>query len=141
MRSRLVLLILLLGPQTAAFSQNWDQIRSAAERQHEMVMLLIRNGDFGRVLEASGQIFSLRFPPSQEHLLVQEGRILSEALARNQQFQLAEALLDQALRAVRSNQAKIDLFKEKAYLYTRQGRDREAMVFFERAMELEKSSP
>ena len=141
MRSQLVLLILLLGPQTAAFSQNWDQIRSTAERQHEMVMLLIRNRDFGRVLEASRQIFSLGFPPSQEHLLVQEGRILSEALARNQQFQLAEALLDQALRAVRSNPSKIDLFKEKAYLYTRQGRDEEAMVFFERAMELEKSSP
>ena len=141
MRSRLALLILLLGPQTAAFSQSWEQIRSTAERQHEMVMLLIRNGDFGRVLEASRQIFSLRFPANQEHLLVQEGRILSEALARQQQFQLAHNLLDQALRGVRSNPAKIDLFKEKAYLYTKQGRDKDAMELFEREMELEKSSP
>ncbi len=140
MRSRLALLILLLGPQTA-FSQNWEQIRNSAERQHEMVMLLIRNGDFGRVLEASRQIFSLRFPPSREHLLVQEGRILSEALARQRQFQLAQGLLDQALGGVRSNQSRIDLYKEKAYLYTKQGRDKEAMEFFERAMELEKSSP
>lgn len=141
MRSRLALLILLLGPQTATFSQNWDQIRITAERQHEIVMLLIRNRDFGRVLEASRQIFSLRFPASQEHLLVQEGRILSEALAHHQQFQLAQGLLDQALRAVRTNPFKIDLHKEKAYLYTKQGRDREAMESFERAMELDKSSP
>ena len=141
MRSRLALLILLLAPQATAFSQNWNQVRSSAERQHEMVMLLIRNGDFGRVLEASRQIFSLRFPASQEHLLVQEGRILSEALTHHQQFQLAQGLLDQALRAVRSNPSKIDLYKEKAYLYTKQGRDREAMEFFERAMELDKSSP
>ena len=139
MRSRLALLILLLGPQTA-FSQNWEQIRGSAERQHEMVMLLIRNGDFGRVLEASRQIFSMRFPPSQEHLLVQEGRILSEALARQQQFQLAQGLLDQALGGVRSNRSRIDLYKEKAYLYTKQGKDKEAMEFFERAMELEKSA-
>jgi tetratricopeptide (TPR) repeat protein len=141
MRSRLALLILLLSPQTAAFSQNWEQIRSTAERQHEMVMLLIRNGDFGRVLEASKQIFSLRFPVSQEHLLVQEGRILSEALGQHQQFKLAHGLLDQAFRAVQSNPSKIDLFKEKAYIYTKQGRDKEAMKFFERALELEKSSP
>ena len=58
MPSRLVLLILLLGPQTSAFSQNWNQVRSSAERQHEMVMLLIRNGDFGRVLVFS---FSILF--------------------------------------------------------------------------------
>ena len=141
MPSRLVLLILLLGPHTAAFSQNWNQVRSSAERQHEIVMLLIRNGEFGRVLEASRQIFSLRFPASQEYLLVQEGRILSEALAHHQQFQLAQGLLDQALRAVRTNPFKSDLHKEKAYLYTKQGRDREAMESFERAMELDKSSP
>ena len=140
MPSRLVLLILLLVPHTTAFPQNWNQVRSIAERQHEMVMLLIRNGDFGKVLETSRQIFSLRFPASQEHLLVQEGRILSEALAHHQQFQIAQGLLDQALRAVRSNPSKIDLFKEKAYLFTKQGRDKEAMEFFERAMELEKSS-
>ncbi|MEE8350036.1 MAG: hypothetical protein V3R94_10715 [Acidobacteriota bacterium] len=141
MRSRIALLIVLSSLQTAVFSQSWEHIRSSAERQHEMVMLLIRNGDFGKVLEASRQIFSLRFPASQEHLVVREGRILSEALAHNQRFQLAQGLLDQALRAVRSTPAKTELFKEKAYLYTKQGRDKEAMEFFGMAMELEKSSP
>ena len=137
-----VLLILLLSPQTTPTNpQNWEQIRGTAERQHEIVMLLIRRRNFDRVLQASKEIFSLDFPPSQESLFVEEGRILAEALILHQQYELAQSLLDQALQAVRSNQSKAALYKEKAYLCTKLDKDDEAMEFFEKAMELERSSP
>ncbi len=138
----LVLLILLLGPQTNIVdSQSWERTRSIAEAQHEIVMLLIRGEEFDKVLNASEEVFSLSFPYDQEPLFVTEGRILAAALSDLQQYELAQALLDQALEAVNSNRSKALLYKEKAYLCTKDGKDEEAMKFFEKALELEKSAP
>jgi tetratricopeptide (TPR) repeat protein len=138
----LVLLILLLGPQTNIVdSQGWERTRSIAEAQHEIVMLFIKGEEFNKVLNASQEIFSLSFPYAQEPLFVTEGRILAAALSDLQQYELAQALLDQALEAVNSNRSKALLYKEKAYLCTKNGKDEEAMKFFEKALELEKSAP
>ena len=136
------LLILSLGLQANLVdSQNWERSRSVAESQHEIVMLLIKGKAFDKVLPASQEIFSLRFPYNQEHLFVTEGQILSGALYDHQQYELAQALLDQALRAVNSNYSKALLYKEKAYLCKQEGKTDEAMEFFEKAVELEKSAP
>ncbi len=138
----LALLILLLGPQTNIVdSQGWERTRSIAEAQHEIVMLLIKGEEFNKVLNASQEIFSLSFPYAQEPLFVTEGRILAAALSDLQQYELAQALLDQALDAVNSNRSQALLYKEKAYLCTKDGKDEEAMKFFEKALELEKSAP
>ncbi len=136
------LLILSLGLQANIVdSKNWERSRSVAEAQHEIVMLLIKGNQFDKVLQASQEIFSLKFPYNQEHLFVTEGRILSSALFDQQQYEMAQALLDQALRAVNSNSSKALLYKEKAYLCKQEGKDDEAMEFFEKAIELEKSAP
>ncbi|MFB3141358.1 MAG: hypothetical protein ACE1Z2_00985 [Acidobacteriota bacterium] len=136
------LLILSLSLQANLVdSQGWERSRSVAESQHEIVMLLIRGKAFDKVLRASQEIFSLRFPYNQEHLFVTEGQILSGALYDHQQYELAQALLDQALRAVNSNNSKALLYKEKAYLCKQEGKTDEAMEFFEKAVELEKSAP
>ncbi len=138
----LALLILSLGLQANIVdSQGWERSRSVAEAQHEIVMLLIKGKEFDRVLPASQEIFALRFPYTQEHLFVTEGRILSGALSDHQQYELAQALLDQALQAVNSNNSKALLYKEKAYLCNKEGKDDEAMEFFEKAVELTKSAP
>ena len=136
------LLILSLGLQANLVdSQNWERSRSVAESQHEIVMLLIKRKAFDKVLPASREIFSLRFPYNQEHLFVTEGQILSGALYDQQQYELAQALLDQALGAVNSNSSKALLYKEKAYLCKQEGKTNEAMEFFEKAIELEESAP
>ncbi|TDI14653.1 MAG: tetratricopeptide repeat protein [Acidobacteria bacterium] len=136
------LLILSLSLQANLVdSQSWERSRSVAESQHEIVMLLIRGKAFDKVLRASQEIFSLRFPYNQEHLFVTEGQILSGALYDHQQYELAQALLDQALRAVNSNNSKALLYKEKAYLCKQEGKTDEAMELFEKAVELEKSAP
>ncbi len=136
------LLILSLSLQANLVdSQGWERSRSVAEAQHEIVMLLIKGKAFDKVLPASQEIFSLRFPYNQEHLFVTEGRIISSALFDQQQYELAQALLDQALEAVNSNSSKALLYKEKAYLCKQEGKTDEAMGFFEKAIELEKSAP
>ncbi len=136
------LLILSLSLQANIVdSQGWERSRSVAEAQHEIVMLLIKGKEFDKVLRASQEIFSLRFPYNQEHLFVTEGQILSGALYDHQQYELAQALLDQALRAVNSNNSKALLYKEKAYLCKQEGKNDEAMEFFEKAVELTKTAP
>ncbi len=137
------LLILSLGLQVNIVDaqESWERSRSVAEAQHEIVMLLIKGKEFDKVLSASQEIFSLRFPYTQEHLFVTEGQTLSAALYDHQQYELAQALLDQALGAVNSNSSKALLYKEKAYLCKQEGKTDEAMEFFEKAIELEKSAP
>ena len=136
----LTLLILSLGLQANLVdAQSWERTRSVAEAQHEIVMLLIKGKQFDKVLAASAEIFSLQFPYTQEHLFVTEGRILSAALSDHEQYNLAQSLLDQALGAVTSNNSKALLYKEKAYLCQKEGRDDEAMKFFEMAVQLTKS--
>jgi tetratricopeptide (TPR) repeat protein len=136
------LLILSLGLQANIVdSPSWERARTVAEAQHEIVMLLIKGKQFDKVLQASQEIFSLRFPYDREHLFVTEGRILSGALYDHQQYGLAQTLLDQALRAVNSNTSRALLYKEKAYLCNKEGKDDEAMEFFEKAIELTKSAP
>ncbi|MFQ5928666.1 MAG: hypothetical protein ACE5MK_03140 [Acidobacteriota bacterium] len=137
------LLFLLLYPQTTSKTEqeNWEQIRSIAEAQHEIVMLLIKKTQFDKVLEASKKIFSLNFPYDQEHLFVKEGQIVADALIHHKQYELAHDVLDAALKAVISSKSKASLYKEKAYLCTKEGEDDEAMKLFEKALELEKSSP
>ena len=138
----LLALLLLLGPQTNMIdSQGWERTRSIAEAQHEIVMLLINGKEFDKVLNASQEIFSLSFPYNQEPLFVTEGRILATALSDLQQYELAQALLDQALESVSSNRSKALLYKEKAYQRTKEGKNDDAMEFFEKALELEKSAP
>ena len=135
------LLLVLLSPQTATTDTDWEQTRRIAETQHEIVMLLIKNNEFDRVLEASTNIFSLNFPQHQEPLLVKEGQILADALSGRRQFLLAHRILDAALKAVASRKSKALLYKEKAYLCNKEGEDAKAMEFFEKALELERLSP
>lgn len=142
MHGLLVLIVLISGLQTKATeSEEWERIRSMAETQHEIVMLLIKNGEYTKVPEASKKIFSLKFPPEQEHLLVDEGHILTDALMRLNQFDLAHQILDQAIEAAKLDSSKARLYKEKAYLLKKQGKDDEAMGLFEKALKLEESAP
>ena len=121
----LLALLLLLGPQTNMIdSQGWERTRSIAEAQHEIVMLLINGKEFDKVLNASQEIFSLSFPYNQEPLFVTEGRILATALSDLQQYELAQALLDQALESVSSNRSKALLYKEKAYQWHKGRKER-----------------
>ncbi len=137
-----VLFLLLFHPQSATDSEkNWEQMRSTAESQHEIVMLLIKRQDFDKIATASQKIFRLRFPGDKEHLLVREGQILADALIHHGQHELAHRVLAQALNSVRSNLSKAHLYKEIAYLCTKEGKDEEAMEHFEKAVELENSVP
>ncbi len=118
---------------------DWEKTRSIAEAQHEIVMLLIKNKQYDKVLPASKKIFALNFPPSREYQLVDHARLASAALSEQQNFALAHQLLDEALKSVRTNKSKATLYKEKALICSKTGQDSQAMKFLEEAVRLEEN--
>ena len=120
--------------------QSWEEIRHLAEAQHEIVMLLIEKGEFSKVPEAAAEIFALKFPPDQEHLLLKEVEILVDALLQQQQIGVAHQVVDAALQCVSTSKAKAQLHRERGYLFKNEGKTEDAMKSFEESKALEKNN-
>ena len=137
---RILAALLLGGNLILAEEGEWDQTRRIAEAQHEIVLLLIRDKAFDKVLDGCKKIFSLSFPRDREHLLVKSVTVFADSLVRQEQLGLARKVLDAALRAVRFKPAKATLYKEKGYISKVEGKDQEALDFFEEAVKLDQSA-
>ena len=120
----------------AAAQDNWEEIRPIAEAQHEIVLLLIERQEFDKVPGAAREIFNLGFPEDQEHRLVKEAEILTNALLHHNQTHIAHQVLDEALLCVKTRGARAKLHREKAYVYKKEGKTDEAMREFERSVAL-----
>ncbi|MFB3904675.1 MAG: hypothetical protein ACE15E_14590 [Acidobacteriota bacterium] len=118
---------------------DWEKTRSIAEAQHEIVMLLIKNKQYDKVLAASKKIFALNFPPSREYQLVDHARLASASLIEQKNYTLAHQLLDEALKSVHTKKSKATLYKEKALICSKTGQDGQAMKFLEEAVRLEEN--
>jgi tetratricopeptide (TPR) repeat protein len=136
--AKVLSIFLLFGSFTCIqAADDWEKVRSIAEAQHEIVMLLIKNKQYDKVLPASKKIFTLEFPTSREHLLVDHARLAGASLSEQGNRALAHQLLDEALKAVRGNKSKVTLLKEKALLCSKDGDDTRAMKLLEEAVRLE----
>jgi tetratricopeptide (TPR) repeat protein len=120
----------------ATSQESWEEIRPIAEAQHEIVLLLIERKEFDKVPGAAREIFHLGFPEAQEHRLVKEAEILTNALLHHNQTRIAHQVLDDALLSVKTRGAKAKLHREKAYVYKKEGNTDEAMRQFELAVAL-----
>lgn len=118
--------------------QSWEETRRLAEAQHEIVMLLIEKGEFEKVHEAAHEIFQLNFPQDQEHLLLVEVEILVDALVHRQRIAIAHRIVDSALLCTITSKSKAQLYREKGYLFKKEGNTEEALKSFEKSKELEK---
>ncbi len=137
---RILAALLLGGNLILAEESEWDQTRRIAESQHEVILLLIRDKAFDKVLDGCKKIFSLSFPRDREHLLVKSVAVFADSLVRQEQLGLARQVLDAALRAVRFKPSKATLYKEKGYISKVEGKDQEALDFFEEAVKLDQSA-
>lgn len=140
-RSLLVVFIACLGPLSPLLAQNWEEDRGQAEAQYEYIKLLIKNGEFAKVVEASREFFSIRFPESEEHHFVDTAERISTALMKAEQFEVAHGVIDLALEACSQDQSHGRLFKEKAWIFKKQGNDAEAMKYFGKANKLLRKDP
>ncbi|HLV01436.1 MAG TPA: hypothetical protein VKZ59_09225 [Acidobacteriota bacterium] len=133
------LLYLLLLPISLQAQSNWEEVREIAGSQHEIVMLLIEKKEFAKVPAAARKIFEMQFPDEQQHLLVKEAEILTDALLQHDQTQIAHQVIEMARRAVKTNKLKAALYREQAYVYKKEGNSDAAMECFQKSIELEKS--
>lgn len=135
-------LTLLTFPQSTPTIEEWNRVRSKAEAQHEIIVLLMDQGQWDRILLESRKLFSIPMPAEQEHRLVGSARVLTKKLHQLSKNELSQKVLDEAIRGVKTRKSKSELCKEKAYLYNKMGQKDEAMRFFEKSLEFgEPKSP
>lgn len=130
-------LMMLFTAGCAPQEDNWETIRSVAETNHEIIMLMIEKGQFEEIPKVAEKIFELEFPESHQNLLVREAQILTDALLHHGKPAIAHQVLDIAIKCVQSDRIKARLLREKAYLCKKEGNSDEAFRFFEESLELE----
>ena len=133
-------LMMLFAAPLAAQEDSWERTRSVALTQHEIIMLLIENQQFNQIPDAAEKIFELEFPEDHENLLVREAQLLTDALLHHQEIVIAHQVLDIAIKCVRTDKVKAGIFREKAFLFKKEGNSEEALRYFEESLELERKA-
>lgn len=136
-------LLLLPALPSAAQSKSdpsWEQTRRIAEAQHEIIAVAIRQNNFSQVMPEMRKIYGLKFPPKYESTLSQEIEIVADALMHKQQYELAHKCIDEGLKYLSDNKSKSQVYKQKAYILVKQGKEDEALQYFRQAVELAKNS-
>jgi len=114
----------------------YEQVRARAADQHEVVMLLIKKGVFGRVIAETRKLLAIRFPAEHESQMVSSIVAIAMALANQSRPDLAQQVLDDGLRSATLAKSKAELYRRKALLFKREGKEDEAIRFFKMAMDL-----
>ena len=139
---RILAALLLGGSLILAEEGEWDQTRRIAEAQHEVVLLLIQEKAFDKVMNGCKKIFS---PQLSQGSRTPAGKVSHRPSPTRssvrEQLGLARKVLDGALRVVRYKPSKASLYKEKGYISKVEGKDQEALDFFEEAIKLEQAAP
>ncbi len=135
-----VLAAVLCGPAAgSAFqgSPTLQKMRSAAEAQHEIVMLLIQKKNFAQAAVEADKIFSMQWPVDQEPVLLKELLFLSDQFAHHGQTKVGLQLLEDNLKAFRTTPSRVAIWKEKGYLYKVLKDNDKALDCFREARRLE----
>ena len=114
-----------------------NRVRSQAESQHEIVMLLIRKKEYAKALEEAGKIFEMKWPADQEPLLLKELLALSDRFLREGQAASGLQLLERNTKTFRATESRISILKEKGYLHKNLKEDDKALECFREAQRLE----
>jgi len=138
--SNVLTLMMLFATPLVAQEDGWERTRSEALTQHEIIMLLIENKQFNQIPDAAEKIFEMEFPEDHQNLLVQEAQLLTDALLHHQEIAIAHQVLDIAIKCVRTDKVKAGIFREKAFLFKKEGNSEEARRYFEESLELDRKA-
>jgi tetratricopeptide (TPR) repeat protein len=136
-------LVLMLTGLIPAFSGQLDspialdRTKSMAATQHEIVMLLIRKGEYERALTEANKIFDMRWPNNQEPLLLKELLNVTGQFLNHRQAPLGLQLIDKNSKCFKTLSSQIAILKEKGYLYKTLNQNDKALEYFEKAKKLE----
>ena len=127
------------GPAAAEGVQlSIDQKLSIAEKQHDIIKLLIKQGHFDQVLPEWRKILDLNLTGEYEESVAKSASYIAYLLAENKQYALGYELLDDTIARMQLAANTASLLKIKAYIYKSEGKLQEAVKALERAVELER---
>src|SRR5438876_7812660 len=115
------------------------QLLSIAESQHEIVTLLIKQGQYQRVAPEMKKIFELNLPEKYEEAVAQSASLVAGMLVERQQFGIAHEVVNEALKRARLNENRAALFKVEGYVYKSECNLEKALESLEKAVQLERA--
>ncbi len=124
--------------QAGAVSPEVKKLRSYAESQHEIVLILIHKKEFTQALGEANKIFELNWPASQEGTVRKELLFIADQFLHADQAQLGVRLIDANLKMFKNNADRAAILKEKGYLHKAMGQGDKALDCFREAQRLEK---
>lgn len=116
-----------------------QQKLSIAENQHEIAVLLIKEGQYDRVLPEMQKILDLNLRGEYEELVAKSSSFIAHLLTQDHQYALAHKLLDETLAGMQMSANAASLLKIKAYVYKSEGDLTAAIETLERAVEIERN--
>ncbi len=114
-----------------------EKAKSIAASKHEMVMLLIKTKDYSQAFQEACSIFELKWPDSQETLLLKELIGLSDEFSRHGQPAISMQLIEKNAKLFRQTSSQIAILKEKGFLFKSLKQEDKALECFRKAQELE----
>jgi tetratricopeptide (TPR) repeat protein len=115
-----------------------DQALSIAEKQFDIIKLLIKQGQYDRVLPEWHKILDLNLTGEYEGSVAKAASFIAYLLAENKQYGLGYELLEETIAKMQLAGNIASLLKIKAYLYKSEGKLQKAIETLERAIELER---
>jgi tetratricopeptide (TPR) repeat protein len=125
-------------PPSEGVQLSIDQMLSIAEKQHEIARLLIKEGQFDRVLPEMRKILELNLQGEYEQAVAKSAGFIAYLLTENKQYSIGHELLDETLARMRLTQNVASLLKIKAYIYKTEGKLGKAIETLERSVEIER---
>ncbi len=137
-KCRLLLLLLCLAWVPASLgamevSSAEDAALRVAATQHEIIAILIEQGEFDRVLPEFEKILALGFSGEQEQLVVKEVWVIVNGLMAARRYDLGHQVIDSALRRLHGDESEFQLLMLKGKLYRQQGLVHEAVRTYRQA--------
>ena len=108
---------------------------SLAGGHHNLALLLAKKGDADSAAAEARKIIELRLPPEHELRVAKSMTIIAEKLGETRKFDVAQDLLDDALKSLEGPKNRAMLLLAKARLYMQAGDDDKAIELYRKAFE------
>ncbi|GAB4237176.1 MAG: hypothetical protein Kow00109_11020 [Acidobacteriota bacterium] len=112
-----------------------------AAAQHEIITILVREGQYDRVVEEFQKILALGFAGPQEELVVRETWAIVKGLMEQHAYDTAHRVVESALQTLKSDDSHFALLMLRGKLFKEQGRLREALEAYRQAQRLQQQRP
>ena len=122
---------------SAAQASDSSNVRSLAESQHEIIMLLLKKDAYDQALVEANKLFEMKWPEDQESVLLKEAIYFAGQFLQGNKASMALSLLENSSKHFKKSSSLAAIWKEKGYVYKQMNQDEKALDCFREAQRLE----